>query len=76
MQENVGNQVVIDFSIESYWFRDWCEFSGSITEQGKAKPMQSRIAIDWIKNCSKEGDENNKPWVIVALISVMVVDEW
>lgn len=76
MQENVGNQVVIDFSTESYWFRDWCEFSGSITEQGKAKPMQSRIAIDWIENCSKEGDENNKPWVIVALISVMVVDEW
>ena len=32
-RENKSDQVAIDFSFESDWFRKWREFSGPITEQ-------------------------------------------
>ena len=35
-RENVGDQVVIGFSFESDWLKEWCEFSGPITERSKA----------------------------------------
>ena len=35
-RENVGDQVVIGFSFESDWFKEWYEFSGPITERSKA----------------------------------------
>ena len=34
--ENVGDQVVIGFSFESDWLKEWYEFSGPITERSKA----------------------------------------
>ena len=42
-RENAGDQVVIGFSFAFYSLREWCEFSGPITEQSKAKAMQFRI---------------------------------
>ena len=35
-RENAGDQVVIGFSFESDWLKEWCEFSGPITERSKA----------------------------------------
>ena len=35
-RENVGDQVVIGFSFESDWLKEWYEFSGPITERSKA----------------------------------------
>ena len=40
-RENAGDQVVIGFSFVSDWLREWCEFSGPITERSKAKPVLS-----------------------------------
>ena len=40
MQENAGDQVVIDFCFASDWLREWCEFSGPITEGSKVKTKQ------------------------------------
>ena len=42
-QENVGNQVMIDFSFASDWLRKWCKFSGPITEQSKAKQRKGEF---------------------------------
>ena len=41
-RENAGNWC----RFASDWLREWCEFSGPVTEQGKAKPKQSRITFD------------------------------
>ena len=45
-QKNMGDQVVIDFSFASDWFREWWEFSRPITGQRKLKPMQSQSSFD------------------------------
>ena len=37
MQENAGNQVVIDFSLEHHRLRRWWKFPWLITEQSKAE---------------------------------------
>ena len=42
-RENAGDQVVIGVRFALDWSREWREFSGPITEQSKAKPMESRI---------------------------------
>ena len=44
--ENVGDQIVAGFTFASDWLIEWREFSGPITEQSKAKLMQSRITFD------------------------------
>ena len=40
VQENAGDQVVIDFFFASDWLREWCKFSGPITEGSKVKTKQ------------------------------------
>ena len=40
-QENVGDQVMIGFSFETDWLREWCKFSGPITVRSKAKQMNA-----------------------------------
>ena len=54
-RENAGDQVVtgedpflvvIGFGFAFDWLREWREFSRPITEQRKAKPIESRIAFD------------------------------
>ena len=45
-RENVGDQIVVGFTFASDWLIEWREFSGPITEQSKAKLMQSRITFD------------------------------
>ena len=45
-RENVGDQIVVGFTFASDWLIKWREFSGPITEQSKAKLMQSRITFD------------------------------
>ena len=40
VQENAGDQVVIDICFASDWLREWCEFSGPITEGSKVKTKQ------------------------------------
>ena len=45
-RENAGDQVIFDVNFASDWLREWREFSGPITEQSKAEPMQSRITLD------------------------------
>ena len=35
-RENAGEQVVIGFSFESDWLKEWCNFSGPIKERSKA----------------------------------------
>ena len=39
--ENSGDEVVIGFTFASDWSSKWCVISGPITEQSKAKLMQS-----------------------------------
>ena len=34
-RENASGQVVISFSFASDWLREWCQFSGPITERSK-----------------------------------------
>ena len=46
VRENAGDQDEIDLSFASDWLREWREFSGPITEQRKAKLLQSRITIN------------------------------
>ena len=45
-RENAGGQVAIGVNFSSDWFREWREFCGPITEQSKAKAMQSRTTFD------------------------------
>ena len=35
-RENAGEQVVIGFSFESDWLKEWCNFSGPVKERSKA----------------------------------------
>ena len=42
----MGDQVVIDFKFASDWLRGWRKFSGPITEQSKANPMQPWITFN------------------------------
>ena len=42
-RENASNQVMIGFCFASDWLRERRELSSSITERGKAKPMQCRF---------------------------------
>ena len=44
-RERAGNQVVIGLNLSSDWLREWCVFSGPITER-KAKKMQAQITFD------------------------------
>ena len=44
-RENPGDQDEIDLSFASDWLREWRKFSGPITKQRKAKPLQSRITV-------------------------------
>ena len=51
--ENSGDEVVIGFSFASDWSSKWCVISGPITEQSKAKLMQSRLLSPLlIKSCN------------------------
>ena len=45
-RENAGGQVAIGVNFASDWSREWREFCGPITEQSKAKAMQSRTTFD------------------------------
>ena len=38
-RENACDEVAIGFGFESDWLREWCEFSGPITERRKVKPL-------------------------------------
>ena len=52
VQENAEDQVVIDFCFASDWLREWCEFSGPITEGSKVKTKQPiTFGLLWIENC-------------------------
>ena len=44
-RENAGDRDEIDLSFASDWLREWRKFSGPITKQRKAKPLQSRITV-------------------------------
>ena len=51
-RENTDDQVMIGYSFTSEWLREWCNFSGPITEQSKPKLKLSQITLDTHKNFS------------------------
>lgn len=50
-RENASEKVAIGFSFDSDWFRKWPEFSTLITQPSKAKPENSQITRNILKNC-------------------------
>lgn len=56
--EHVGQQATIGFSFANDWHRGGLEFSGTITEYNRAKPMQSWNAFkthsNWWKHHAKD----------------------
>ena len=42
----MGDQVATGVNFVSDWLREARRFPGQITEQSKAKPMQSRVILD------------------------------
>ena len=51
-RENTDDQVMIGYSFTSEGLREWCKFSGPITEQSKPKLKLSQITLDTLKNFS------------------------
>ena len=51
-RENTDDQVMMGYSFTSEWLREWCKFSGPITEQSKPKLKLSQITLDSHKNFS------------------------
>ena len=45
-RENASHQIAIGVSFSSDWLREWCEFSGPITERGQAKEMLCLVIFD------------------------------
>ena len=43
---------MMGYSFTSEWLREWCKFSGPITEQSKPKLKLSQITLDTHKNFS------------------------
>ena len=74
-RENTDDQVMIGYSFTSEWLREWCKFSGPITEQSKPKLKLSQITLDTHKNFSnstlsiwKLWEERNMVLVLFVLI--------
>ena len=51
-RDNTDDQVMIGYSFTSEGLREWCKFSGPITEQSKPKLKLSQITLDTLKNFS------------------------
>ena len=74
-REITDDQVMIGYSFTSEWLREWCKFSGPITEQSKPKLKLSQITLDTDKNFSnstlsiwKLWEERNMVLVLFVLI--------
>lgn len=42
-QENAADQVTTGFTLESDWLREWRNFSGAMTQRGRATPQRKLL---------------------------------